>query len=259
MKLVIPTHYRKFKNMKALLDFSYGSQQVIEFDVESIKTWIGETLIEEFEANEKSETKVKFIPNRFSPPRPMKLYLKDNSWSIDYLQIGAEKMVDSIITLSNYHQKDAPLAVQLIMDISSTTAKFNITITEYGLSSVKNILKFQDLVDKSQKTNKPDLALKLLEEDTDVIVGFDWDFSNKGNSETKGFISFLKKIYYIEQEFNIEFKFQDQSYTKAELYFIDVVYNCLKDGDFKSNLKTVMSLNGRSIRIAKTNCASRRE
>ncbi|MEK3977318.1 hypothetical protein MKZ20_21875 [Psychrobacillus sp. FSL K6-2684] len=237
MRIVVPTHYKKnFKNMKELLDFSYGLQQEIVFELKSLKTWIGETLIEEIKANEKNNTKIKIIPQKFPPPSPMKLYLKDNSWSIDYLQIGVEKIVGSIITLNNYQQKNAPFAVQLILNIDSTTAKFNIKLTDDGMSSVKNILKFHSLIQISKKTKKPELALKLLEEDSDLISSFDWDFSENGNSKTEEFICFLNKIHFIEQEFNIEFKFQNMDYSNEELYFIDSIYNSLKDGYFKNKL-----------------------
>ncbi len=239
MKIVIPSNYKKFKNMKELLNFSYGSQQEIEFDLKSLKTWIGETLIDEIEANENSGTRIRFIPSKFPPPRPMKLYLKDHSWSIDYLLIGVEKMVDSTISLSNHQQQGAHMAVELIMDISLSTARFNITITDHGLSSVKNILKFHDIIDKSQKVNKPKLALKLLEDDTDVIIGPNWDFNNNGNPDSEELINFLKKINYIEQEFNIDFMLPNRRFTNWELYIIDLIYESLK-GDhlkFKLNFK----------------------
>ncbi|MBD8591633.1 MULTISPECIES: hypothetical protein [Peribacillus] len=237
MKIVIPSNYKKFKNMKELLNFSYGSQQEIEFDLKSLKTWIGETLIDEFEANENSGNRIKFIPSKFPPPLPMKLYLKDHSWSIDYLLIGVEKMVDSTISLSNHQQQEASMAVELIMDISLSTARFNITITDHGLSSVKNILKFHDLIDKSKKANKPKLALKLLENDTDVIIGPNWDFNNNGNPDTEEFINFLKKINYIEQEFNIEFMLPNRRLTNWELDTIDLIYNSLKVDHLKLNFK----------------------
>lgn len=237
MKIIIPSNYKKFKNMKELLNYSYGSQQEIEFDLKSLKTWIGDTLIDEFEAKENSGTRIKFIPSKFPPPSPMKLYLKDNSWSIDYLLIGVDKMVDSKINLSNHQQPDASMAVELIMDIDLSTARFNLTITDHGISSVKNVLSFHELIDKSQKANKPKLALKILENDTDVIIAPDWDFNNNGDPDSEEYINLLKKIYFIEQEFNIEFKLPNRNFINSELYYIDLIYNSLKGEHLRMNFK----------------------
>ncbi|MEX3745009.1 MULTISPECIES: hypothetical protein [Lysinibacillus] len=236
MYVVIPSHYKKFKTMKNLLNFSYGMQQEIEFDLKSLKTWIGETLIDEFEATESSNTKIKLIPSEFPPPLPMKLYLKDNSWSIDYLLIGAERIEGSTITLSNHKQNDAPMAIELIMNLSLSTANFNIKLTDGGVNSVKYILKYLDLVDKSKKTSKPELALKLLENDTDVISSPNWDFNDNEETEPEVYIT-LKKVHHIEEEYSIEFMFPNRAFTDFELYIIDVLYHTVKDGYFRRDFK----------------------
>lgn len=151
MKVIIPPKYQKFTNMESLLNFSYGTQQEIEFDLASLKTWIGETLIDEFVATENSNSKIIIKPSKFPPPLPMKLYLKDNSWSIDYLLIGVKQMLGSTITLSNHQQEGAPLEVEFIMDLKLSTATFNISINDVGSNSVKNIITFLEIIDKSKK------------------------------------------------------------------------------------------------------------
>jgi hypothetical protein len=236
MKITVPTKYQKFKNMREIINYSYGMQEEIEFDLQSLKTWVGDTVIEEFEGNEQRSAKIKIRPSEFPPPSPMKLYLKDNSWSIDYLMVGVSRIDNNIITLNNAKQSNSHFLIEIILDLENTRANFNINITEHGLHSVGTILKFKEIIDNSSKKNKPRLALKLLESDSDFIMGAEWQFNDNVTKEQRELLEYLKKLYFIEEELNVEFHFPERLVTDWEIYIVDVIYQTLIGKEYETAL-----------------------
>ncbi|MCS0791080.1 hypothetical protein NX021_23395 [Cytobacillus firmus] len=120
----------------------------------------------------------------------------------------------------------------MILDINRTKAKINIKLTKTGVHSVKNILKFKQLIETSNEENKPTIALKILETDNNIFSGPNWNFNTPDSSDPDDFKIFLEKLLYIEHHFNKEFTFPT-NISQRERRIVDLVYHSLKDGELK--------------------------
>lgn len=235
MKFRLPDTYKKFKSLSDLLNYSYGMQQTLELDIESFKTWIGDTVLEEHSNKDGQVLKLRMTPKKFPPPSPMKLYTMDNSWSIDYLLIGVKEINNNKIVFDNSQQSNAPFGVMFTVDLDSKIVGFNIRINDSALHSVKHILKFKEMVLISQKSSKPSLGLKLLEQDSDVIVGQQWQFSEKDSVDTQIFVNFLRKLYMIEQHFGINFIIPERAIQEDEIILTERMFRAIQGEHLQSD------------------------
>ncbi|WP_035400812.1 hypothetical protein [Bacillus sp. NRRL B-14911] len=231
VRLVIPEEYKHFKNMRELINYSYGMQQPLEMDVKSLKTWVGEDILEEFTEEENKKLRIKMIPNKFPPPSPMKIYLKDNSWSLDYIEIGVKQINGSKILMDNSQNVSCPFSISFEIDVERLSANFNILIRDESMNSVKQVLKFKELVEAGKPKKKPKLALKLLKDDTDVLVADNWKFNEKKNENTEEFIVYLRKLSQIEEDLNINFCLPERPLENWEVLNTELIYLSMK-GEF---------------------------
>jgi hypothetical protein len=232
IKFTVPEKYRHFKTMEDLINYSYGMQQPFEVDLKSLKTWIGEKTLEEYNSGNSDKFKVKFIPQKFPPPTPMKLYVMDNSWSIDYLEIGVKEISNNRIKMDNIEQANSPFTVSFNIDIESSSAHFDISINESVINSVKYVLKFNELVEIGGRENKPLLALKMLNDDVDVMIAANWKFNMNDRNNINGLVDFLRKLYEIEKHTNISFYFPYRELEPAEIFMTETIYLSIQ-GEFR--------------------------
>jgi hypothetical protein len=240
---LLPENYKKFNNIKELLNYSYGNQENIELDVVAFKTWVDETIIDEHHKEDFATMKLTLIPKGFPLPTPMRLYLKGHSWSIDYLEIGVTKIDGSIIVMDNNKQKGAPFYVQFIIDIADSSADMKIEINDEFLSSVKHLLMFKEFVQLSNKKSRYELALKMLKEDSDLFIAKEWNFNEDNSDETEEFLELLRKLSHIEEKLQVNFTLPNDGFiTEKEFNIINLIYSSVNNDSLKEKLTKIYSV-----------------
>jgi hypothetical protein len=224
MRFVLTEKYKRFKNMQELVQHSYEKQEKIELDALSFKTWVGDTILDEFSKDNFKSMKLTLTPQKFPPPTPMRLFLKNDSWGIDYLEIGVTEIDGSIVKMDNSKQKGATIFVSFVIDMDKETAKFNIKIKEEYIHRVKEELIFTELLLASKKKSNS-LVLKFLETDADIIEANSWGFDEEIHDNLQYYAELLSKLKEIENHFQVEFKLDESGFSSEDIWVIELLYS----------------------------------
>ena len=117
MRFKLPEEYKWAKNMSDLVNYGYEKQMPITLDVEELKLWIGEHLVETMKSDEHSKCTLEILNREFPPAIPVKIEFGDNIFSIDYLEIGITEINGSKITLSNEKEESSRVVIKFIIDL----------------------------------------------------------------------------------------------------------------------------------------------
>jgi len=239
---VFPERYKGFKNMNELLNYSYGKQQSIELDVVSLKTWVDETIIDEHHKDEFSSMKLTLIPKEFPAPTPMKLYLKDNSWAIDYLEMGVTEIDGPNVKIDNNKQENCPFYVSFKINIEKSGADFSINIKDEFENNVEDLLLFKEFIQISTDKDKSSIALKMLKENDDLMIANEWGFNEDISNESEDFISFLKMLKHIEDSLSIKFNLPRTGVTQGDMRIVELACASIENNCVKYELDDVFKV-----------------
>jgi hypothetical protein len=201
MKFILPEQYSNFKSINDLLKYSYGKQIKVDIDVLSVKMYAGNILIEEKEADEKNKITAIFEPSEFPPPIPMKLYLNDNSWSIDYLEMGLKEISDDYIVIDNSKQCCSKYDVSIIKFINADKGTINVKIREQFVSDVSANLILNKLI---YLYNGSQLTLELLENNNIFMIAKNIGSKNVSKG-IKSYLDILTDLVELEKYYKVKF------------------------------------------------------
>lgn len=236
IKFLIPEEYKWAKNWDELAQYGYETQSDIEVNVLNIKTWIGDYLIDEASSREDRSIKLKIVPPKFPEPVPVKLFFEDNSFSIDYLEIGLEKIERNRFILSNFKQSESKLFIRLSINLNNTNdCKIDISINEKFLHNVKANLMLKEFLLKSQQ--KTLLKLTMLKQDKDLLVADSLSFSSE--PELDKVVKLLTQLYEIEKYYGVSFHLPKRNIREEELEAINLLSLSMKGSPRKGKYEHV--------------------
>jgi len=207
IRFVIPENYRRFRNLEEMLKTAYGRQEEIEIDVLSLRTWIGDHLIDEKDSSQVGDIKAVLKPKPFPDPVPMKLYIKDSHYSVDYLEIGVTRIEGQIITLENSKQDDAKIYVKLVLDLTEGRSTFSIKIPDRFSYDVEANLLFNQFLFEVNSGKK--FAIKMLKQGNDLFVSEKWTLDDKLPENTGEFIHLLIDLLRLQESFDVTFNLSE--------------------------------------------------
>lgn len=158
VKFIVPDEYKKFKNIDELLKYSYDKQTDIELDAEYLKTWIGDYPLDNMETSDVKNIKVVLKPEAFPPPFKARLLFDNDSFSIDYLEIGLQEIDGDNIIIGNSKQDNPRVYITLNINLCSNNGKFDLSINKNYKHDVKANLIYNKFILNVQR-NK-DIMLK---------------------------------------------------------------------------------------------------
>lgn len=207
IRCVIPKKYSEFRNFEEMLQTAYGKQEEIELDVLSLKTWIGEHLIDEKDSSQVGEMKAILKPKPFPDPLPMKLYIKDSHYSVDYLEVGVTRIEGQMITLENSRQEDAKIYIKLVLDLAEGRSSFNIKISDkYSHDVEANLLLNQFLFEVNSGKK---FAIKMLKQGNDLFVSEKWSLDHALPDNINEYIDLLVDLLRLQESFDVTFNLSD--------------------------------------------------
>jgi hypothetical protein len=201
MKFILPEQYTNFKSINDLLKYSYGKQIKVDVDVLSIKMYAGNILIDEKEADEKNKITAIFEPSEFPPPIPMKLYLNDNSWAIDYLEMGLKEISDDYIVIDNSKQCCSKYDVSIRKFLNADKGTINVKIRERFVSDVNANLVLNKLI---YLHNGSQLTLELLENNNIFMIAQNIG-SKRVPKSIKIYLDILTDLVELEKYYKVKF------------------------------------------------------
>lgn len=207
IKFQVPSKYIGINNVKELLQNAYGKQEEIELDVLSLKAWIGEHLIEDLVSSNVGQVKALLKPPPFPKPQPMKLYFKENHFSIDYLEIGVSRIEGQVITVDNKKQLNAKIYITIIFNLENNRSKFTMTINEMFKTDVEAHLLFNQFFLEASEGKQ--FALKMLREGNDLFVSQQWTFDEQLPDNLDKYVKLLSELYDMQKEYEVSFSLNE--------------------------------------------------
>lgn len=200
-----------------------------------IETWIGDHLIDDplsIEQHAVKEGEWFILPDKLPPPIKTKLVLSEDDIDrviIDYLEFRVTDIShkENKITISNYHQKNSPVILSLIIpSILSKdnklqgSSKFNIKIRESFKGKViaeKTFLEFMKYTEQSSE-----ISLIEIERQKEFFTSKGIKVNNPQESEyMDGRLAILSDLLKIEKEFDIYFdlpeKMNEENFNNIEM------------------------------------------
>lgn len=221
IKFKLPDEYKWAKNINQLVRYGYEKQIPITLDLEELKIWIGDYLIESMKSDNENKCTLKLLNKEFPPPIPVKIEFGDNIFSIDYLEIGITEINGSKVTLSNEKEELAKILIKFIIDLENhDECKFRIDINKGYESNVEaNLLVSEFLIRCKQNLTINIILLK----EGKRIMSF-----NKPNIED-AYISLekrndiLRELRKLEKHYYVEFTLPKYDITQEDLENITIL------------------------------------
>lgn len=233
IKLSIPDEYKWAKNIKELVRFGYEKQMPIKLNSSGLKMWLGEHLVEEIT----SESIVEIIPEKFPEPMPMKFTFEDNSFSLDYLEIGLIRIDGTKLVLSNEKQINAKVILTITINTADITDnQISITVSDSFKDNVKANLKVcRFLLNSNNNVLK---RLITLNDDRDFIT-FKQSHIHRENSENlEEETAFLERLAAIEKYYNVVFKLPEVI-KEEEIENIIILENSIKGNSNRGTYSSI--------------------
>ncbi|SDO54028.1 hypothetical protein SAMN04487897_11667 [Paenibacillus sp. yr247] len=203
IKFDMPEKYRNFPSMNELLLHSYGKQEEIELDVISFKAWIGEEIITDDQSSDAHSIKINIKPQEFPKPLPMKLYMLDNSFTLDYLEVGVTEIYNNTVTLENHAQRNVKMRIQFRINLIDKSSGFSIKIApEYYYDVEANLLLLQFM--KSCRDGSR-FVLKVLNKGTNLFVSREFSLDVDIPEDIDNKIECLHDLYKMEEHYKVKF------------------------------------------------------
>lgn len=252
-KLTISDKYNKFKTMDELLEHSYKNQKDIEVNIIELTKMLGNEIdpYQDLNIEDIKSGSAKIKHKKFPPPKAMKLYFKDKSFSIDYLEIGLFKIENEKLFFNNSKQ-DSRLFFELIFDQNNEkNSSINIEVKEDYKYNVKANLEFLQFM-KNANSNKK-VILKLLTEDKNIFQGIIHDIKFCEEKYAEEEHKYLESLLLIEDKLGVKFDLSN-NVTQETLENIKIVKSALQckqiDGVY-SELNVKMRIEKNSIEMIK--------
>jgi hypothetical protein len=201
MEFILPEQYANFKSINDLLKYSYGKQVKVNIDVLSMKMYAGNILIEERNSDRNNKFIASLVPPEFPPPIPMKLYLSDNSWAIDYLEMGLKEISDDYIIIDNSKQCCSKYDVSITKFLNADKGAINVKIRNQFLSDVSANLVLNKLI---YLHNGSQLTLELLENNNIFMIAQNIG-SKKVPKGIKSYMDILTDLVELEKYYKVKF------------------------------------------------------
>lgn len=209
IKLSIPDEYKWAKNLNELIRYGYEKQVSIKLNSSGLKMWLGDCLVEEIN----SESVVEIIPERFPEPIPMKFAIEDNSFSLDYLEIGLMKIEGTKLVLSNEKQLNAKVILTIIVDIADISDnKIKIRVADAYTDNVDaNIKVCKFLLNSNNDVLK---SLITLNDDRDFITFRQVCVYSENSENLELEAALLDRLIAIEKYYDVTFKLPEVIYEE---------------------------------------------
>lgn len=237
-KFKFPDEYKWAKNIDELINYSYEKQISIKLDIEELKFWIGEKLIEDFKRDENVKCILEIKNNEFPPPIPVKIELGEGVFSIDYLELGLTEIDGSKIILSNDKDKDAKITIKFIVDLEENTkSRFIIEVRKaYELNVDANLLVGEFLAICKRKLDIKIISLK----ERKTIITFNNPNIDDIEVNLEKRIKFLRDLRKLEEYYNIEFKLPEDSITNEDLENIDILLCAMENRSYDTKCSSII-------------------
>ena len=236
----LPIEYNWANNMNDLIKYSYENQTPINLDIDELKIWAGDCLIEDKKSNEDNRISLKIINKEFPPPRPIKIEFGENKFSIDYLKLGVTKINGDMITLSNKRDKSAKIFIEFILDLKKKeNCKFYIEINEGYESNVEANLYVNGFLSNCDKN----INMKIIDLESGKIL-IEFNDTNIENKESEKIIlkkktKLLKKLHEIERYYDVGFNLPDENIQIEDLKNIEILLCSMKNKRYKTKCNSI--------------------
>ena len=201
IKFLIPDEYKWAKNINELLQYGYEKQIPIKLKADSIKLWLGDYLMEEFE----SGSKVRIEAKKFPGPIPMKFEFTDTSFRLDYLKMGLIKIENDYLIISNLKQKETKLVLTLFINKSDiSSSKLNIAVAEKYIDNLEVNLKMKKFLFNLNREGIKKLVL--LENDNEFMSFSDSNINYPSIRTLEKEIELFERLNVVEKYYNVFFK-----------------------------------------------------
>lgn len=223
IKFNLPDQLKGFNNMNQIFKYSYDKQVDIELDIEELEILIGNYKIKNFKKGESDDRMIAvFEAPKFNPPTPMKLFYIDDSFSIDYLEIGLAEIEEPYYILDNSKQKDAKVYIRFKMNPNNLyDSEFRIKVSSGYIDDVEANLWVTKFLSKAKK-NIP-FVLKLLKENIILFKATPDTLSCSLSYDVDQYTNIFEKLYKIQEFYNVKFKLPDAGISESELEIINIL------------------------------------
>lgn len=229
MSVRIPEKYRNFNSMEDLLRYSYERQESISFDdVISFKTFLGDQILDDFDASQHNTMKIRMIPEPFPPPRPYRIEIKGTDLAYNYIELGLSRKVDKVYYLTNEKQMDAPVRFSLTIDLEKEKSNYTIYFDDNIKVSTKKMFKMLQFLHALYVGN----IIEVIDIKKDISL-----FSAASNprpemiSDLEKEINFYNKLLTLEQTFDVEFELP-KSISLETVGTINFLYEVVTTGQY---------------------------
>jgi hypothetical protein len=230
--------FKQFKSLSEVYRQAYYKQETITLELESIKAWIGEHLIESHDASRGAMITATIRPEPLPEPIPMKFYLMDNSISFDYLLVGISEVDGSFVVLDNKSQIDALINIRLKVNFSDSSANFNIEINDKFVGDVEtNLMYYKFLWEAHVK--KRNIALKVLSTNKNLFEAKGLRMNRFYEKETLELIRNLEMLDKLEKFYEVKFVLSGEDLTDEESDTIDTLWSVMNDKTIPVNYTDV--------------------
>lgn len=237
VRFKLPDEYKWAKNMNDLINYGYKKQIPITLDIEELKLWIGDYLIENMKSDENTKCTLEIVNREFPPPIPVKIEFGENIFSIDYLEIGVTEINGSKITLSNEKDKYSKIVIKFIIDLEQKEqCRFFIDITKgYELNVEANLLIGEFL----EKCNlNLDMKIIYLKEGKTII-----SFNNPNIKENKVDLEkrnkLLRDLRKLEKYYDVEFILPKDNILEEDLENITILLCAMENKSYDINYDSI--------------------
>lgn len=224
VSLIIPNEYKKYGSFTELLRYSYGKQIPLEFDAVALKTMIGDHIIEDIQASDERNIKVKMQPKKFPDAKPFKLCLTDdNSNVLDYLLLRLREIDGSTLYIDNSDQASAKITLSLKLDVETKAADLNLEIPKNFTNDIEAHFLLNKFVLLSRL--KRPFALRSLEDGTDLLKAKEWHIDSKGItiSGFRNFVKLLETLVSLESFYNVKFIMPENNFSHEDIEIIEIL------------------------------------
>ena len=252
IKLSIPDEYKWAKNLNELIRYGYENQVSIKLNSSGLKMWLGDCLVEEIN----NESIVEIIPERFPDPISMKFAIEDNSFSLDYLEIGLIKIEGTKLVLSNEKQLNAKVILTIIIDIADISDnKIKMRVADSYTDNVDANLKVcKFLLNSNNDVLK---SLITLNNDRDFITFRQASVCSENSENLELELALLERLRAIEKYYDVIFKLPEVIYEE-DIENIIILEKSIKGNPIKGTyeylkLQLIINLNSEQLQLKTKN------
>ena len=237
VRFTLPEEYKWAKNMNDLVDYGYKKQIPIILDVEELKLWIGEHLVETMKSDEHSKCTLEIINREFPPAIPVKIEFGDNIFSIDYLEIGITEINGSKITLSNEKEESSRVVIKFIIDLEKNDeCRFFIDTNKgYELNVEANLLVSEFLEKCNQNLDMKIIYLK----EGKVIISFNNPNIEDNKVDLEKRSKLLKDLHRLEKHYDIKFTLPKDNILEEDLEKIAILLCAMENKSYDINYGSI--------------------